>query len=87
MVLNRLLDPFSKLGVSKWAPTIHYPAFGTLELQHYYRSLDWLAEHKDILEQHLFERVRDLFHLKLDLVFWDTPCVRIVVIELRTKYS
>lgn len=72
MTLNRLLDPFSKLGVSKWAPTVYYPSFDTLELHHYYRSLDWLAEHKDILEQHLFERVRDIFHLKLDLVFWDT---------------
>ncbi len=72
MTLNRLEDPFSKLGVSKWAPTVHYPAFSTLELQHYYRSLDLLAEHKDTIEQYLFERVKDLFHLKLDLVFWDT---------------
>ncbi len=72
MTLNRLSDPFSKLGVSKWVPTVHNPAFESLELHHFYRSLDWLAEHKDILEQHLFEQVRDLFHLKLDLVFWDT---------------
>jgi hypothetical protein len=38
MTLNRLLDPLSELGVSKWAPTVHYPAFEKLELQHYYRS-------------------------------------------------
>ena len=72
MTLNRLEDPFSKLGVSKWVPTVHYPEFDALELHHYYRSLDWLAEHKDRSEQYLFERVKDLFHLKLDLVFWDT---------------
>lgn len=71
MTLNRLSDPFSKLGVSKWVPTVHGPAFASLALHHFYRALGWLAEHKDALEQHLFERVRDLFHLKLDLVFWD----------------
>jgi hypothetical protein len=48
MTLNRLEDPFSKLDVSKWAPTVHCPAFDLLELHHYYRSLDWLRS-RDII--------------------------------------
>ncbi|MBE3582311.1 MAG: IS1634 family transposase [Thermoanaerobacteraceae bacterium] len=72
MVLNRLCDPFSKLGVSKWIDTVYHPAFAELELHHFYRALDFLAERKEQIEEQLFNRVRDLFHLKLDLVFWDT---------------
>lgn len=72
MVLNRLCDPQSKLGVSEWVNTMYCPEFESLQLQHYYRVLDILAEHKDKIELHLFHRVRDLFNLGLDLVFWDT---------------
>ena len=72
MALNRLTDPCSKLGVSRWADTVYCPSFEGLELQHYYRALDFVSAHKETVEERLFERVRDLFHLRLDLVFWDT---------------
>lgn len=72
MVLNRLCDPASKLGVSRWKETVYRPEFEKLELHHFYRSLDFLADHKDEIEEKLFERIRDLFNLELDLVFWDT---------------
>jgi len=72
MVLNRLCDPASKLGVSRWKEGVYRPEFEKLELQHFYRALDFLAEHKEEVEEKLFGRVRDLFHLELDLVFWDT---------------
>jgi len=72
MALNRLTDPCSKLGVSRWVDTVYCPLFRGLELQHLYRALDFLAGHKEAVEERLFERVRDLFHLRLDVVFWDT---------------
>ncbi len=72
MVLNRLCDPESKLGVSRWKETVYRPEFEGLKLHHFYRALDFLADHKDEIEERLFERIRDLFHLELDLVFWDT---------------
>lgn len=72
MTLNRLTDPCSKLGVSRWSDTVYFPPFRGLELQHYYRALDFLARHKETVEERLFEQVRDLFHLRLDVVFWDT---------------
>lgn len=72
MTLNRLTDPCSKLGVSRWVDTVYCPWFKGLELQHYYRALDFLAGHKEMVEGRLFEQVRDLFHLRLDVVFWDT---------------
>lgn len=72
MVLNRLCDPRSKVGVDKWAKTVYRPQFEQLDLHHYYRALDFLAEEKNEIEVRLFDRTRDLFNLKLDLVFWDT---------------
>lgn len=72
MTLNRLCDPCSKLGVSRWVDTVYCPSLEGLELQHYYRALDFLAGQKETIEERLFAQVRDLFHLKLDIVFWDT---------------
>jgi len=72
MVLNRLCDPASKLGVSRWKERVYRPEFEKLELHHFYRALDFLADHKEEIEGRLFGRVKDLFNLELDLVFWDT---------------
>jgi len=72
MVLNRLVEPRSKLGVDRWVARVYRPEFEALELHHYYRALDFLALHKDEIELGLFDRVRSLFDLELDLVFWDS---------------
>ena len=72
MVLNRLCDPRSKRGVDKWVDQVYSPGLEKLQLHHYYRALDVLAEHKKELEEELFAQIRNLFDLKLDLVFWDT---------------
>lgn len=73
MVLNRLMDPASKRQVSEWAvKDVYEPSFASLELQHYYRALDFLAGHKDALEEELFARTRDLFNQEVSLVFFDT---------------
>jgi len=72
MVLNRLSDPQSKRGVNKWVEKIYHPGMPSLQLHHYYRALDYLAKHKNEIEERLFDTVRTLFNLDLDLVFWDT---------------
>jgi len=72
MVLNRLCDPASKLRVSEWIDTVYRPEWQRLRLQHFYRALDFLAEHKAEIEGQAYERARDLFNLRLDLVLWDT---------------
>ncbi|MEW6274894.1 MAG: IS1634 family transposase [Bacillota bacterium] len=73
MVLNRLTYPLSKLGLNeRWLNSIYRPEFGQLQLHHFYRALDFLAESKEEIERLLFEQVRNLFNLEVDLVFWDT---------------
>jgi transposase len=41
------------------------------QLSRWYRTLDALLAAKDEIEQHLYRRVRDLFHMKVDLVCYD----------------
>ncbi|MFA4885992.1 MAG: IS1634 family transposase [Desulfotomaculaceae bacterium] len=72
MVLNRISDPLSKRGVNHWINEVYRPAFAKLELHHFYRSLDLLAEHKETIELELFNRTQSYFDLKVDMVFWDT---------------
>ena len=40
-------------------------------LQEWYRTLDQLLARKDSIEVELFSRLRDLFHLQADMVFYD----------------
>jgi len=41
----------------------------------FYRSLDFLVDHKDAIEQAYFDNNRDLFSQRLDLVLFDTTSV------------
>jgi transposase len=41
------------------------------QLHAWYRTLDWLRRAKDTIEVRLYERLRDLFSLKPDLVLYD----------------
>jgi|Deesub1362A_J573_1020465.scaffolds.fasta_scaffold14089_1 transposase len=72
MVLNRICDPLSKRAVHRWVKSIQRPAFADLELQHFYRALDFLIDHKETIENALFAETRNLFNIELDMVFWDT---------------
>lgn len=75
MALHRLLDPGSKRATCRWLETVYRPEFESLELQHLYRALNHLAKGKEVLEDALFSRNRDLFSLDVDLVLFDTTLV------------
>ena len=55
---------------------MYEPAWENLELQHFYRALDFLSHHQPDLERDLFLRVTDLFSQELDLVMFDTTSLR-----------
>jgi len=75
MVLHRLLDPGSKRATHRWLETVYRREFESLELHHLYRALDHLVGGKEVLEEALFARDRDLFSLQVDLVLFDTTLV------------
>lgn len=73
MITNRCMEPLSKLAVEEWIKEdIYFPLSKNLELQHFYRGLDFLEESKDVIEDELFWQTRNLFNRKIDLIFYDT---------------
>ena len=85
-VLHRLMNPGSDRQAERWHQAYRIQGAETLQLQHFYRAMAWLGEPlksktadegfsprcvKDVLEERIFERRRDLF-TGLDLVFFDT---------------
>jgi len=92
MVVNKLSDPRSKLGIFEWLSRVWWPGHGfeekvlegkrkieveekerlaKREVMKFYRALDHLLGMKKKIENHLYGRFRDLFHLAVDLVFYD----------------
>jgi len=73
LVVSRIIMPRSELGSYSWLKEkVYAPEWEGLELHHLYRSLDFLAEHMDAIEEGIFGRVRDLFSLNVKLVLFDT---------------
>jgi len=73
MVANRALAPDSKRGVEEWVR--EDVALGNpepLALQHLYRAMDVLLEHRERIHKEVFFSVADLLNLEVDLLFFDT---------------
>jgi DDE family transposase len=86
-VLHRLMVSGSDRACEHWRDDYRIDGIGELELHHLYRAMSWLGEElpdaeqahrtlaprctKDVLEEKLFERRRDLFS-ELAVVFMDT---------------
>jgi len=75
MVVNRLVDPKSKLAISRWYKEKIY--LRELKKENFaphdfYRSMDCLEKIKEDIERFLYNKLCDLFTLKLNLVFYDT---------------
>jgi len=73
LVLNRLMDPHSKLGVHDWVNEVY--GLEQQELHQWYRSLDFLVKYKENIEKQIFHQMRNLFNADLDLVLFDTTSI------------
>jgi transposase len=69
MAITHLLNPSSKL--KAYNRKDRYLGLPDIKLHNLYRSLDILYSNKENIEDHLFSRVKDLFNLSLDVVFYD----------------
>ena len=81
MVLNRLCDPGSKLGVLRWLDTVALPTGSGFaeELpthQHLLRAMDVLDEHSEALGERLSGLMRPLIDQDLSVVFYDLTTVQ-----------
>ena len=70
MLCDRFNDPVSKLG--SYNLQHEYIGLGeATELQHLYRTLDYLAANNELIQTHIYNRHRNLFNYELDVVFYD----------------
>jgi transposase len=77
MVLNRLCDPTSKLGVLRWLQTVALPRFAPKEVTHQQllRAMDALVEHQDRVQTALAGWLRPLIDQDLSVVFYDMTTI------------
>lgn len=88
-VLHRLMNPGSDRQAERWMNAYRIKGVNELDLHHFYRAMAWLGEPlaeqpveegfsprcvKDVLEEDIFRRRRDLF-TDMNLVFFDTTSI------------
>jgi transposase len=73
MVANRALAPASKLAVEEWAAKdVYLDIEQPIQVQHLYRSMDFLLEHEAAIQEKVFWATAHLMNLTVDLIFFDT---------------
>ena len=73
MVANRALCPSSKLAIEQWAAEeVFLGDEAPLQVQHFYRAMDFLLEHAEGLQKEVFWSTASLLNLTVDLIFFDT---------------
>ena len=78
MVLNRLCDPDSKLGVLRWLQTVALPDIEIKAVTHQQllRSMDALMDNQDEVDGVVAGLLRPLVDLDLSLAFYDMTTIR-----------
>ena len=76
MVINRCIDPLSKLGLSRWVKRTCYKEMQgyqdlDFDVTYFYRSMDHLLAVKDDLELAIVEKLKGLFSINVKLTFYD----------------
>ena len=73
MVANRALAPSSKLAIEQWvANEVYLGSEDQLQVQHFYRAMDFLLEHTEAIQKEVFWSTASLLNLTVDLIFFDT---------------
>ena len=78
MVLNRLCDPDSKLGVLRWLQTVALPDIEVKALTHQQllRSMDALMDNQDAVDGVISGLLRPLVDRDLSMAFYDMTTIR-----------
>jgi transposase len=78
MVLNRLCDPDSKLGILRWVKTVTLPGIMAEMIEHHQllRAMDAMVTHQKEVDQVLASLLRPLVDQDLAVVFYDMTTIR-----------
>lgn len=78
MVLNRLCDPDSKLGVLRWLETVAMPGLDVKAITHQQllRSMDALVDHHEAVDRVVAGLLRPMIDQDLSVMFYDLTTIR-----------
>lgn len=78
MVLNRLCNPDSKLGVLRWLETVAIPGLEVKAITHQQllRSMDALVDHGEAVDRVVAALLRPMIDQDLSVVFYDLTTIR-----------
>lgn len=71
MIAERLNDPCSKLASHQHQDEYIGFSYTSMDLHHFYRTLDLLSKEQESLRSSLFKAQQNLFTTQLDIVFYD----------------
>ncbi|MCH9671937.1 MAG: IS1634 family transposase [Gammaproteobacteria bacterium] len=79
MVLNRLCDPESKLGVLRWLETVAIPGVDVPEVTHdrLLRAMDALMDKREAVDATVAKMLRPLIDQELSVVFYDLTTISV----------
>ena len=64
MVINRCVNPLSKLATSRWRKTTRYSVMKNYadlpeEVEYFYRRMDYVLKAKDVIEKAVFKQLQN----------------------------
>ena len=73
MILSRIINPESKLSLTRWYHHLYLPEQlpKTIDVHKFYDALDCLLIHKETIEKLLYEKLRDQNLVDTTMVFYD----------------
>ena len=76
MTVNRCIEPLSKLGTTRWIPMTCYKEMKgykdlPLNVTLFYRSMDHLLSIKEELERNIYDKMKNLFSINVNMTFYD----------------
>lgn len=73
LVINRLCDPKSKLGIKEWLEGTYFPGLNENDFvyHHALRAMDWLIDRKQVLEREIADTFLTLFDTRVQILFYD----------------
>lgn len=73
MILSRIINAESKLSLTRWYHHLYLPEKlpKAIDVHAFYKTLDYLMGHKEEIEQHLFNRLKQQELIDATVIFYD----------------
>ena len=73
MIMGRIINPDSKLSLTRWYKNLYTPERlpKAIDVHRFYTTIDYLIEHKEVIEKELYQQLQKKRYLDTTVVFYD----------------